>query len=182
MKRRIAGAVLAVVPYLALAGNFTLSSSDIPTGGKIAEKHVLNSFGCGGGNLSPALTWKDLPAGTQSLALTVYDPDAPTGSGWWHWVVYDIAPSANGLPAGIGNTDATKLAPSGIQGRTDFGKPGWGGPCPPKGDKPHRYTFTLYALKTPRLEVPADASAALVGYMIHMNQIGKASFMATYGR
>ncbi|RTL56409.1 MAG: YbhB/YbcL family Raf kinase inhibitor-like protein [Rhodocyclaceae bacterium] len=182
MKSAILGIALAAVSFSGRADTFTLSSSDVGAHGKIAESHVFNSFGCTGGNVSPTLTWKNVPTGAKSLALTVYDPDAPTGSGWWHWIVYDISPNIRQLPASAGNTDAVKLPTGGLQGRTDFGKPGWGGPCPPKGDKPHRYFFTLYALKTAKLDVPVDASGALIGYMIHMNQIGKAEFMATYGR
>ncbi|HEY6898489.1 MAG TPA: YbhB/YbcL family Raf kinase inhibitor-like protein, partial [Rhodocyclaceae bacterium] len=147
MNKTLIGIALAAASCAAGAAGFTLSSSDISPKAKIAEKYVLNSFGCTGGNVSPALSWKNLPAGTQSLALTVYDPDAPTGSGWWHWVVYDIPASVSELPGGIGNSDKPQLPGGGLQGRTDFGKPGWGGPCPPKGDKPHRYTFTLHALK-----------------------------------
>jgi len=182
MKTILIGIALAAASCAAGAAGFTLSSSDVSPKAKIAEKYVLNSFGCTGGNVSPALSWKNLPAGTQSLALTVYDPDAPTGSGWWHWIVYDIPTGARELPSGFGNSEKAQLPGGTMQGRTDFGKPGWGGPCPPKGDKPHRYTFTLHALKTPKLEVPADASSALIGYMIHVNEIAKARFVAPYGR
>ena len=112
----------------------------------------------------------------------MYDPDAPTGSGWWHWVVYNLPASATGLPEGAGSADGKGLPAGAAQGRTDFGAPGFGGACPPAGDKPHRYVFTVYALKTDKLEVPADGSAALVGFMIHANQIGHASFTARYGR
>lgn len=170
---------LAATPALA-AGKFTLSSADVKAGGTLTDQQVFNGFGCTGGNVAPALTWKDPPAGAQSFVVTVYDPDAPTGSGWWHWVVYDIPADARGLPHGAGGSAA--LPPGSVEARTDFGKPGFGGACPPPGDKPHRYVFTVYALKVPKLEVPADASPALIGYMTHANQLGKASFTATYGR
>lgn len=182
MKKIMITLALAAASCTASASGFTLSSPDVSPKARIAEKYVLNSFGCTGGNVSPALSWKNLPAGTQSLALTVYDPDAPTGSGWWHWIVYDIPAGVSELPSGFGNSEKAQLPGGTMQGRTDFGKPGWGGPCPPKGDKPHRYTFTLHALKTPKLEVPADASGALIGYIIHANEIGRARFVAPYGR
>lgn len=164
------------------AGHFTLSSKSVAEGRTIPLAQVFGGMGCTGKNLSPDLQWTGAPAGTKSFALTVYDPDAPTGSGWWHWVVYDIPSSASGLAAGAG--DATrKLLPVGaVQGNTDFGAPGYGGPCPPAGDKPHRYIFTLYALKTAKLDVPASATAAYVGFNIHANAIGKTTFTALYGR
>ncbi|MCK6423247.1 MAG: YbhB/YbcL family Raf kinase inhibitor-like protein [Aquabacterium sp.] len=148
----------------------------------LTEAQVFKGFGCEGRNLSPALKWSGAPQGTKSFALTVYDPDAPTGSGWWHWVVYNLPADVSELPEGAGAPDGKGLPAGTAQGRTDFGAPGFGGACPPKGDKPHRYIFTLYALKTDKLELPADATAALVGFMIHANQLGKTSFQARYGR
>ena len=176
-------ALLVAVPAAAQgAGQFTLSSREIAAGKPIPLAQVFAGMGCTGKNLSPSLAWRGAPAGTRSFALTVYDPDAPTGSGWWHWVVYDIPASASGLPAGAGDP-AKKLLPAGAsQGNTDFGTPGYGGPCPPQGDKPHRYVFTLYALKVDKLGVPANATAANVGFNIHANEIGKSTFTALYGR
>lgn len=176
-------AVAALLPLTAHASGFRLDSPDINSTRKpIANKHVFNGFGCEGENVSPAVVWMSPPAGTKSFALTVYDPDAPTGSGWWHWVVIDIPADSHGLPQGAGNA-ATKTMPAGVrQMRTDFGTSGWGGPCPPKGDRPHRYIFTVHALKVDKLEVPEDATAALVGYMINANRIDKASFTSHYGR
>lgn len=171
-----------LLPLCAQAGSFSLASPDVNARKPIANKYVFNGFGCEGENVSPALVWQDAPAGTKSFALTVYDPDAPTGSGWWHWVMIDIPADMHGLPQGAGDP-ATKKTPAGaVEIRTDFGKPGWGGPCPPKGDKPHRYVFTVHALKVDKLDVGADATAAMVGFMIHANEIDKASFTAHYGR
>jgi Raf kinase inhibitor-like YbhB/YbcL family protein len=166
----------------AQAGEFTLNSPDIPAESTITSTHVFNGMGCTGGNVSPALEWSGAPAGTQSYALTVYDPDAPTGSGFWHWVVVNIPPGASGLARGAGTPDGKALPAGSIQVPTDFGVPGFGGPCPPTGDKPHRYIFTLFALKTPKLELPEHATPAVAGFMIHFNVIGKASFTAYYGR
>lgn len=179
--------LLAALPLLlaaasAHAGGFTLASPTIKPGSMLTEAQVFKGFGCEGRNLSPALKWSGAPQGTKSFALTVYDPDAPTGSGWWHWVVYNLPADVSELPEGAGAPDGKGLPAGTAQGRTDFGAPGFGGACPPKGDKPHRYIFTLYALKTEKLELPADATAALVGFMIHANQLGKASFQARYGR
>lgn len=164
------------------AASFTLSSSDISPGGKIAEAQVFNGFGCKGGNISPALSWSGVPAGTRSFALLVHDPDAPTGSGWWHWVVYNIPAGISSLPAGAGDPKKSLLPQGAVQGRTDFGTAGYGGPCPPPG-KPHHYYFRLYALKVPKLDLPADASAAMVGFSARSEAIGKpAELLGVYGR
>ncbi|MGZ7080884.1 MAG: YbhB/YbcL family Raf kinase inhibitor-like protein [Thermoanaerobaculia bacterium] len=168
------------MPSPASAASFTLASSDIAPGKKIGEPHVMDKFGCHGGNRSPELHWSGAPAGTKSFVVTVYDPDAPTGSGWWHWVVYDIPATATGLPAGIGKGGT--LPAGAKQGRGDVGPAEYDGPCPPVGDKPHRYIFTVHALKVDHLDVPADASPALVGFAANANEIGRASFTAMYGR
>lgn len=173
--------VFGTAVSVANAAGFTLSSPTI-VGKKLATAQVFNGFGCTGQNVSPALVWKGAPAGTKSLAVTVYDPDAPTGSGWWHWVVYNLPASTQELAEGVGTAEGAKLPAGTLQGRTDFGAPGFGGACPPVGDKPHRYIFTVHALKVEKLEVPADATAALIGYMLNANKLGTASFTATYGR
>jgi Raf kinase inhibitor-like YbhB/YbcL family protein len=163
------------------AGKFLLKSADVKPGATLTEQQVFNGFGCSGANVSPQLAWANPPAGTKSFVVTVYDPDAPTGSGWWHWVVYNIPASATELAQGAGSNKAP-LPAGATQGRTDFGAPGFGGACPPVGDKPHRYIFTVSALKVEKLEAAADASPALIGFMTHANSLGKATFTATYGR
>ena len=153
---------------------FSLSSTSFKNGGNIADKQVFNSFGCSGGNVSPALEWKNAPADTRSFVLMVHDPDAPTGSGWWHWVVYNIPADTKSIAEG---------GPvPGVEGNTDFGKPGWGGPCPPPGSGKHHYQFTLYALKVDKIDVPQGASAAMVGFYANMNSIGKAKLTGLYER
>ena len=180
--RAVVFATLFAAAAAVHAAGFTLSSPTIKPGSMLTEAQVFKGFGCEGKNTSPALKWSGAPSGTKSYAVTVYDPDAPTGSGWWHWVVYNIPASATELPEGAGGTDGKGLPAGAAQGRTDFGSAGFGGACPPKGDKPHRYIFTVHALKTDKIEVPADASAALVGFMLNANRLAKASFEARYGR
>lgn len=160
---------------------FTVTSAAFAPGGMLTNEQVFNGFGCAGQNVSPALLWKNAPAGTKSFALMVYDPDAPTGSGWWHWVVYNLPASAHSLPAGAGSADGKLLPEGAVQGRTDFGTVGYGGACPPKGDPPHRYFFRVYALKVDRLDAPADATAALIGFMVNANALAMAETHAIYG-
>ena len=174
---------------------FTLASADLASG-TFDNKFVLNGFGCSGGNVSPALEWENLPAGTKSLSLQVHDPDAPTGSGFWHWGVYNIPITATGLAQGAGNAPDTLPAPA-FGGTTDFQDTGatgvngnYGGPCPPAGDKPHRYNFTLYALAVDDAQkaggIPKTGTAALYSFVLNKglgsNLLGTASFTAVYGR
>lgn len=180
MKRSVL--VLLCLPVLSWAAGFSLESSDLYAKQPIADKHVFKGFGCDGGNVSPVLAWKNAPKEAKSFAVTVYDPDAPTGSGWWHWVVFNLPADTTALVQGAGDATAGKLPKGATQSRTDFGKPGWGGPCPPQGDKPHRYIFTVHALKTEKLDLDENAPAAMVGFMVNANSLAKASFTAKYGR
>jgi Raf kinase inhibitor-like YbhB/YbcL family protein len=164
------------------AAAFVLTSPNVASGTRIPDAYAFNGMGCTGKNTSPALAWKNAPAGTKSFAVTIYDPDAPTGSGWWHWVLYNIPASTTSLAAGAGDPKGTAAPAGSVQGNTDFGAPGYGGPCPPAGDKPHRYVFTVYALKVPKLDLPANATAAYVGFNIHGSVLGAATFTAFYGR
>jgi Raf kinase inhibitor-like YbhB/YbcL family protein len=174
---------------------FTLTSADLATG-SFGTQFILNGFGCTGGNISPAVTWANPPAGTKSFSLQVLDPDAPTGSGFWHWAVYNIPPSATGLARGAGNSAATLPAPA-FGGTTDFldtgttgGNGNYGGPCPPVGDPPHRYIFTLYAVSVDDVQVaggvPKTGTAGLYSFVLNKGigtaLLAKASFTATYGR
>jgi Raf kinase inhibitor-like YbhB/YbcL family protein len=157
---------------------FSLTSGDIKH--TFSQAQILNTFGCSGGNQSPNLSWTGVPPKTQSLALTMFDQDAPTGSGWWHWVVVDIPASATELPTGASGNEA-KMPAGAHETRTDFGKPGYGGPCPPPG-APHRYVFTLHALKVPKLGLDPQASGAMASFMIRQNSVDSATFTATYSR
>ena len=175
-------AVLGALSFAgpSFAGKFTLSSKSIADGKVIDKKFVFNSFGCTGDNKSPELTWTKGPAGTKFYAITAYDPDAPTGSGWWHWLIVNIPESTTSLAEGVSG-DASKLPAGSLETRTDYGKAGYGGPCPPAGDKPHRYIFTVYAVKD-KIPVEADASGALAGYYIQANKLAEAKLTGKFGR
>ncbi len=193
-----------VLAGLAIAGcggsdaqaiGFALSSPDLASG-VFDTKYTVNGFGCTGGNVSPALKWQGAPAGTQGFALQVLDLDAPTGSGFWHWAVYNIPASVTSIAQGAGNAPASLPSPA-FGGTTDFldtgltgGNGNYAGPCPPTGDKPHRYQFTLYAYGVPDLQVaggvPRTGTAALYSFVLNKGigtqMLGKTSFIATYGR
>ena len=165
---------------LCMAQTFTLKSADI--GGQMTIEQVLNGFGCTGKNSSPQLSWANAPAGTKSFAVAIFDRDAPTGSGWWHWIVFDIPNSVNELKRDAGDEQNNLLPAGAIQGLTDFGHPGYGGPCPPEGDNPHEYIITVYALKVEKLGLDNKASAALAGFYLNSNVLAKASIVAYYKR
>lgn len=158
---------------------FVLTSPTFENGDVLPQAQVYNGMGQTGQNLSPPLQWHGAPQGTRSFVLTAYDPDAPTGSGWWHWVVVNIPPTTTALPEGAGSGKAC-LPDGAVQVRTDFGTPGYGGAAPPAG-RVHRYVFTVYALDVPVLDVTPDASPALVGFMVHHHQLAAASLTALYG-
>ncbi len=174
--------VLAALAAAPLAHTFELTSQDIEAGKAMPKAQEYQGFGCNGGNTSPQLAWHDAPAGSKSFAVTAYDPDAPTGSGWWHWLVYNISATAHELPTGAGNP-AKALAPAGsVQHRTDYGTTGFGGACPPVGDKPHRYQFKVFALDVEKLEIAPESSAALVGFMLNAHKLGVTELEALYKR
>jgi Raf kinase inhibitor-like YbhB/YbcL family protein len=164
---------------------FKLTSNNFKDGDYLGADHILSAdfgFGCSGGNRSPHLAWSGAPTGTKSFALTCFDPDAPTGSGFWHWLVVNIPPDVAELAAGAGNPSSPQLPRGALQTRTDFGAPGYGGPCPPEGDHPHRYFFTLFAVSVGSLPVKADTSAAIVGFQLNFNTLAKAAIVGLYKR
>lgn len=161
---------------------FVLKSTSFQHDGRLPMQQVFNGFGCEGQNQSPSLEWSGTPKGTKSFVLTAYDPDAPTGSGWWHWVVYNIPADTTGLPVNAGTEGGASLPGDAKQARTDFGSKAYGGACPPKGDRPHRYIFTLHALNIGHLSVPEDASPAMIGFSLRQYQIAKTSLRAKYRR
>ena len=163
----------------AFAQEFSLTSTTVSEGEKLTNSHVFEGFGCEGENQSPQLSWSGAPEGTKSFAITVYDPDAPTGSGWWHWHVVNIPASVNSVSQNASiNGDLPREA---LQVRNDFGIFGFGGACPPPG-KVHRYIFTIYALSTEQLELPENPSNALVGFMTRAKMLDSASITAVYHR
>jgi Raf kinase inhibitor-like YbhB/YbcL family protein len=163
---------------------FLVTSDSFKDGDYLPNDFILSPdyrFGCAGGNKSPHLKWSGAPAGTRSFAVTLYDPDAPTGSGFWHWLVVNIPADVTELDVGVGSRGGN--LPSGaLQTRTDFGTPGYGGPCPPAGDHPHRYLFTVFAVKTEGLDVSAESSAAVVGFNLHFNTLAKTAIMGLFKR
>ena len=174
--------LLLLTAEVALADSFAVTSPQLQEGGFGGDEQVFNGFGCEGKNISPALQWEGAPPGTRSYAITVYDPDAPTGSGWWHWVIFNIPANVTSLEKGAGDPLAGYTPPGSVQSRTDFGAPGYGGPCPPAGDKPHRYRFTVHALKTDKLPLDENAPAAMVGFYLYQSLIEKAALEVEYGR
>lgn len=163
----------------------TLTSQSFNEGELLGIEQVLSEafgFGCTGGNKSPQLSWSGAPEGTQSFAVTCYDPDAPTGSGFWHWVVANIPANVTNLPAGAGDPASGLMPAGGLEVRTDFGKPGYGGPCPPQGANIHRYIFTVHAVGLKELPVTADTSAAIVGFYLNFNTLAKASLIGLFRR
>ena len=181
MKTIIFVLVIMMSPSMAGAGSgFTLVSTDLE--GQLSAAQVLNGFGCTGENRSPQLHWQNAPEGTKSFAVTVYDPDAPTGSGWWHWLIFDIPKEINELKRDSGNRGG-QIAPKGsIQSTTSFGTAGYGGACPPPGDPAHGYIFTVHALDVEKLGLKDGATPALVGFVIGQHTLAKASLLSYFAR
>lgn len=171
-----AGAIMTT----AQADDFQLVSPDFGQPPTMQPSFVFNGFGCEGDNLSPALEWSAPPTGTRSFAITVYDPDAPTGSGWWHWLAYNLPANTRSLPTGA--SDGSGMPEGSVQGRSDYGSMSYGGPCPPVGHGDHRYQFRVFALDVPHLDLPPDSSAALVGFMLNQHALDIAELEVTYRR
>lgn len=168
----LAAALAATLAAPAMANSFTLTSPDIAEGQQLSSDFVFQGFGCEGGNTAPTLEWSGAPEGTESFAVTVYDPDAPTGSGWWHWFAFNIPADVTSLPGG-GDVN-------GVQLTNDYGAVGFGGACPPPGEV-HRYEFTVHALGT-MLEIDNSVSNALAGFMVNANSLASSTITAVYNR
>ena len=154
--------------------SFDLSSDTVRDGGTLPDEHVYAA-----GNTSPQLRWSGFPEGTKSFAVTCYDPDAPTGSGFWHWVLFDIPATVTELPARAGN--GKDLPAGAIHARNDYGTRDFGGAAPPPQDAPHRYFFVVHALDTDSLGVDADASANVVGFNLTAHTLGRAVLVSSFG-
>lgn len=171
-----------IISLPAFAGSLTLFSNDIAQGKFMEKKQVFNGFGCSGEDLSPHLKWSNAPKGTKSFAITAYDPDAPTGSGWWHWQIVNIPVNITEFATNIGSAKED-LAPAGsTQIGNDYGVRGFGGACPPEGHGVHRYRFTVHAISVEKLELPENASGALAGYMINAHTIESSTIESLYKR
>ena len=155
-----------------------VTSTSFSNGKSFNKDQVFSGWGCTGNNVSPELSWSHVPAGTKSFAVTMFDPDAPTGSGWWHWMVINIPANVTSLPAGAGAKNSTTLPTGAMQITNNFGYKGFGGACPPANAKPHHYEITVYALNVPKIDVPANAIPPLVGYYMHSHIIGEAQLIA----
>jgi len=164
--------------YLPETGSFTLASDDIAEGQHLSDDHVYDKGGFSGGNTSPQLRWSGFPPETRSFAVTCYDPDAPTGSGFWHWVLFDIPASVTELPRGAGSGEG--LPAGAVHVRNDAGTKGFSGAFPPKGDPPHRYIYAVHAVDSERLGPDSDASCAAVGFNLTYHVLARGVITARY--
>ena len=163
-------------PYQLLpqVGTFTVTSTDVRDGEQLPDAQVFE-----GGNTSPQLSWSGFPEETRSFVVTCYDPDAPTPSGFWHWVAVNIPATTTQLDTGAGTSDAT-LPGDAFHVRSDYSTRAFGGAAPPKGDHPHRYYFVVHAVDVEKLDVDADASPAVVSFNLAFHTLARAIITPTY--
>lgn len=166
--------------FLPPVAEFSLQSNDVSDGAPLQSPQVSGIFGAGGDDVSPHLRWEGHPEGTRSFAVTCFDPDAPTGSGFWHWVLFDLPPDVHELQTGAGDQEGSGLPAGATQVRNDAGLPGYLGAAPPQGHGPHRYVFAVHALDVESLGPGADATPALVGFSMFGHTLGRAVLTATY--
>jgi Raf kinase inhibitor-like YbhB/YbcL family protein len=166
--------VIAEVP------SFDLTSTDIQDGGELGRGQVSGLMGPGGDDASPQLSWSGAPEGTRSYAVTVYDPYAPTGSGFWHWAVVDLPASTTSLSTGAGDDTGSGLPDGAFQLKNDGGMARFVGAAPPEGHGPHTYFVAVHALDVETLGIDASASPAYLGFNLHFHTIGRAVIRATF--
>ncbi len=181
-KWALTATALLVSATAARAEPLVLTSPDLAPGARVGDAQVGNRFGCVGGDRSPALDWRGAPAGVKSFAITVFDPDAPTGHGFWHWAIFDIPASAAWLAAGAGDPSAGLAPPGALQGESEAGGLGYFGPCPPVGDKPHRYRFEIDALDVAKLGLESGAAAARVAERARRHTLASATLIGMWRR
>ena len=172
----------APLPYdfLPPVPSFTVTSDDVAHGELLSNNHVYNSFGMSGENISPQLSWSGFPAATRSFAVTIFDPDAPTGSGFWHWLVIDLPATVTSLPSGAGAGDLS-LPEGAFHVRNDYMSKDFGGAAPPQGDPPHRYVIAVHAVDTGKLGIDSDVSPAVAGFNLRFHTIGRGLLIPVYG-
>ncbi|HEU5421110.1 MAG TPA: YbhB/YbcL family Raf kinase inhibitor-like protein [Streptosporangiaceae bacterium] len=159
--------------------SFTVESTDVAADQQMGDNQVYNGFGMTGQNISPQLRWHGHPAETKGFAVTCYDPDAPTGSGFWHWLVLDLPASVTELPSGAGAA-GTQLPGGAFSVRNDYGTKDFGGAAPPQGET-HRYVFAVHALDTDKLGIDSDVSPAVAGFNLRFHTIGRALLIPVFG-
>ena len=172
------------IPYIYLppVPGIELTSDDVADGAQVPQSCQADIMGMAGDNQSPQLRWSGAPAEAQSFAVTCFDPDAPTGSGFWHWVVFDIPADVSELARGVGRSDGSALPPGATQARNDVGELGYIGCAPPEGHGEHRYVFAVHALGVPKLGVDSSAPPALVGFNLTFNTLARGVLIAKYER
>ena len=166
--------------HLPQVPGFTVTSSDVSDGSVLPTPLVSGVMGAGGDDRSPQLSWSGFPEGTKSFAVTVYDPDAPTASGFWHWAVANIPASVTDLPHGAGDKDDPKLPEGALQLRNDGGFAGYVGAAPPSGHGAHRYFVVVHAVDTERLDVTSDTTPAVLGFNLFSHTLARATMVVTY--
>ena len=160
--------------------SFTVTSDDVHDGAALATPQLSGIFGAGGEDVSPQLSWSGAPEGTQSYVVTCYDPDAPTGSGFWHWAVLDIPASVTSLPSGAHDDTGSVLPDGAVQLRNDASLARFLGAAPPPGHGPHRYFFAVHAVDAPSLEIPATATPAFLAFNLFGRTLGRAVLVGTH--